>query len=379
MLLTDRCILKKFFLFFFYILSTFLFVFFIADVVFILTNYEEVSFTALLKYTFFKHSQTLYQLTPFVSFIASILTIVSMDKNQELFILMSNGMSFTRICLPLLGAVLALSGFIFVLSDQILPLFMKQRNLIYDRDIRKIKKDSTRQPLLSMYPIKDKLWFFYKNTIFSLKSWNQEKQEASHLTLFFLDEDWSLKQVIRANTAYKKQNQWFLYNGNSSSKTKKEDILSNHSFNHKNLTLDNNIYPLYLSSPAPLSHMNMDKIRFNIKQRKGAGLKTQLYKTEYHQRIHFIFMGFILSLFVFPLQAYLQNRKGKSPVYAFVTVLSISFIYLFVNHIGLNMGKKGAMSPFPAVWLSSFLSLSALLLLCYTQQKRSSKWLYWKS
>ena len=373
MLLTDRYILKNFFLSFFYILSIILFIFFIADFIFIFTNFENVSFISFLKYSFFKNSEIIYQATPFGSFMAAILTIVGMHKNQELFVLMSNGMSFKRVCLPILGAIFVLSCFIFILSDQILPHFMRQRNLIYDGDIRKVEKNASTSLPTSL--MKDKLWFFYKNTIFKIKSWDQEKQKANQMTLFFLDKGWNLKQVMTANTAYKKQTHWSLYDGNLSLKIGQKDIPYNHSFQYKNLILDENIRPLSLSSPAPLSHMSLDKIRFNIKQRKRAGLKVHTYTTEYHRRIHFIFMGLILSLFIFPLSAYLQNRGGYR-AYGFVTTLFISFIYLFVHNTFIGIGKENILNPFLAVWFPSFFILSGLLLLCYLQQKRHLTWLY---
>ena len=374
MLLTDRYILKKFSLFFFYILCTVLFIFFIADIIFIFTNFEGVSLILFLKYSLFKSSHIIYQATPFGAFMAAIATTLGMHKNRELFILMSNGMSFKRICLPILGAVLSVSFLIFILNDQIFPHFRKQRQLIYDRDIRKIQKDPSTS--LPAFLIKNKLWFFYKNIIFKINDWDQKNQKADQLTLFFLGKGWSLNQIMTAHTAYKKENHWFFYNGNLSLKMRKEDIPDPTPFQYKHLILEEDIRPNYLSSPAPFSHMSLNKLQFNIEQRKRAGLKNHSYSTEYHRRIHFIFMGCILSFFIFPLITYLQNRKGGHHAYGFATTLFISLIYLFAHNTFIGMGNGNILNPFLAVWLFSFLTLSSVWGLCYIQQKRHSKWLY---
>lgn len=108
--------------------------------------------------------------------------------------------------MPMLVWILLWCGVVFLISDRVLPAFAKQKNYIFYHEIRK-------NPALYSIVKTDRIWYRSKDMIFNIKTLNEKTQKAQGLTLYFLNQNWDLVQMISAKDVDLLGSKWVLHNG----------------------------------------------------------------------------------------------------------------------------------------------------------------------
>ena len=108
-LLIDRYIAKMFFAFFLGGLVVFLTLFVAVDFMSNMVRFQAPP-ASLIQYYFLYAPGLVYQLIPVACLLATILTLSTLNRNNELVALFSAGMSLARISSPILVLVVMISG-----------------------------------------------------------------------------------------------------------------------------------------------------------------------------------------------------------------------------------------------------------------------------
>ncbi|MCB0390256.1 MAG: LPS export ABC transporter permease LptG [Bdellovibrionales bacterium] len=330
---------KTFILFFIAGLLVFVTIFLAVDFMGAFARYE-VSSDVLVKYYGYSIPTIVYQMIPVGCLVATVFTLSTFNKSNELIAMFSVGLSLARVSAPMLSLIALISVFSFWLGDHLLPEFTKKKNYVYYVEIKK-------KPGLYSTVKTNKIWYRSENTLFNIKTLNSEKKKAYGITLYFFDDDWNLTQLMKAKEVDLKGSLWNLYNGQVTLFSEKLDFPVTKAFDEKTISMNEEVADLENSSVSG-DVMTLGQLKKFIKKNKDAGLDTLRYEVDYHSKYGFAFAAFVMSLIGIPFSVKRQRSGGT-----FVNVgicMGLAFLYWVLFSSSLTLGKHGLIPPLLAAW-----------------------------
>lgn len=336
----DRYNLGLFWLFFIGSLAIFATVFMAIDAMSTMVSNEGVEMTTLIRYYAYTLPEIIYRMIPVAGVMATIFTLSSLQRAGELIALFSLGMSLTRVTLPLVLSVLLMSGVSLFLSDQVLPGMARMKNYVYYHEIRK-------NPSLYSMVKTNRIWYRSKDTIFNLKTLNEQAHKAQGLTLYYFNEDWNLIQMITANEVDLLQSTWKLRNGSVTVFTEDSSFPMTSDFKEKTISMGEDAKDL--SSTANTSDvLSLRELNQFIKKNKEAGLDTLRYEVDYHSKYGFAIAGLVMVLLGIPFSV---GKARSGGLMANLGVcLGLVFAYWIMYSSALTLGYHGSLPPVVAAW-----------------------------
>lgn len=347
----DRYIIKSFLIYFAGALALLSVLFCVVDLMTNLSRYE-VSGNLMLTYYGYYIFEVAYQMLPVACLVGTLFTLSQMSRNLELTALFSMGMSFFRICLPLMLMVLFLSGVAFFLSDKALPELVKERSYIYYSEIRK-------RPDLYSTVKADRIWFRSHNMIFNLKS-IQNKGQASGLTLYIFTPAFQLTEMLTAKDVKMVGDTWHLAKGQVTLLGNDRQAPRTQSFETKTVLMPHEFSDLSTSA-GPTETLSLGELKRYIQRNKEAGLDTLHYEVDYHAKWGFALAAFVMSFIGLPFTV--GRARSGSRTLALGMSIGLAFGYWVLFSSGQSLGRHGVLAPVAAAWLPNvvMLSLSAFL------------------
>lgn len=349
MLLIDRYILRLFFLY----LAAGLVVFVTLDIAVEVLSFglrnADVGTGPLIRYFGYHVPFVFYQLMPLACLMATLFTLSTMNRTNELTALYSVGMGLTRIASTILIAVAALSLVVFIFSDQILPRLIQKRNYVELVEIRK-------KPGQYSTVKTDKIWYRTENILYNIRTLNPEQQKAQGITLYYFDPNWELTQLIAADEVEMKGNLWSLKNGLVTLFAAESSFPLTKSFAEKTITMNEDLKDIQSTSSSS-DIMSLKELRHFIERNKEAGLNTLYYEVDYHAKFGFAFASFVMALVGVPFSVG-RARSGGT----FVNLglcLVLAFGYWIAYSSAISLGKHGVVPPFVAAWGPNTLTIMA--------------------
>lgn len=350
--LIDRYVSKLFFGYFLAGLIVFTSIFLAADFTSSIVRFD-VGTDVFIRYYTNYLPNIVYQMIPVACLVATMFTITSMNKNNELVALYSMGMSLARICMPILVIVGCISVTAFWVGDKVLPHAMRNRNYIYFVEMKK-------RPNLFSTVKQNKIWYRSKNVIFNIGVFNQEASRAQELTMYYFDEAWRLVQLIRAKEVEINKNIWNMKDGAVTLFTEESSFPLTRTFQDKTVSMSEDLSEITTINPAS-DAISVSDLRRYIEKNKSIGLDTQGFEVDYHGKYSFAFSGFVLALLGLPFATKSQRSGGAMMNIAVVAALALVYWILF--SAGLAVGKQGAVPPLVAAWTPNLVVLSFAVVL----------------
>jgi lipopolysaccharide export system permease protein len=297
----------------------------------------------------------MYQMMPVACLLATVFTLSTLSKNNELVALFSSGMSLARVSMPILVLVVLISSVSFWLNDRLLPIVNQRKNYIYYVEIEK-------KPGLYSTVKTDKIWYRSGNVLFNIKTLQVEKSSAQGLTMYYFDGSWKLIQMITANEVHLKGETWELENGAVTLFPQDTSIPMTQSFAKKTITVGDDVRDIQKSSQST-DALSVRELKRFITRNKESGLDTLRYEVEYHAKFAFAFAAFVMSFLGIPFSVSKQ-RSGGAALNVGITLV-LAFGYWAAYSSGITLGRHGAVPPAIAVWLPNvfMVALSAIFLL----------------
>jgi lipopolysaccharide export system permease protein len=325
------------------------------DAMSLLVSYEKVAGSAVLAYYGYSIPEVVYKMIPVACLLATIFTISTLNKQNELVALYSAGMSIFRISAPLLIGVVMISFFSFFLGDRLLPTFAKNKNFVFYHDIKK-------NPALYSTTKADRIWYRSKDTIFNIKTLNEQAQKAQGLTLYYFNENWDLLQMITAREVALKGSNWDLQDGSVTLFTEDSSFPLTSKFKTKTIVMGEDSKDL--SSTGNTSDvLSLSELSEFIRRNKAAGLDTLKYEVDYHSKYGFAFAAIVMCLLAIPFSVGRARSGGVMVNIGFC--LGLVFVYWIFYSSGLTLGNHGQLPPIVAAWAPNLLmaGLAAILIL----------------
>jgi lipopolysaccharide export system permease protein len=340
MQLIDRYIIK---LFLFYLVAglvVFITLYLTVDAMSYSMRHADAPSGAIFRYYTYHAPFIMYMLMPMVCLMATLFTLSTLNRTNELVALFSVGMGLTRIAAPILGTVAVVSVVVFAFGDQVLPHLLQKRNYVEYVEIEK-------HPALYSTVKTNKIWYRTENILFNIQTLNPEAKKAQGITLYYFNPNWELTQLIAANEVEMKGNLWDLKNGLVTLFATESSFPLTKSFAEKTITMNEDLKDIQATTNSS-EVMSLRELGRFIDHNKEAGLETLRYEVDYHAKFGFAFASLVMSMLGVPFSVS-RHRSGGALVNLGIC-LAAAFAYWSIYNSALTLGQHGALPPMFAAW-----------------------------
>ena len=348
MMLFDRYILKLFVGYLLAGLVVFVTLFMAVNFMTFAMQHPDAATSSLVKYFAYHTPGVVYQLMPVICLMATLFTLSSLNKSNELTALFSVGISLSRIAAPMLITVFILSGLTFWVGDRVLPGFAQKKNYVEFVEIRK-------RPGLYSTVKTNKIWYRSENALFNIKVLNPQTNKAQGLTLYYFDSAWKLIQLITAKEVDMRGSVWELKDGLVTIFAPESSFPLTKSFNTKVLSMNEDLGDIQSTSNSS-DIMSLNQLSRFIERNKEAGLDTLRYEVDYHAKFGFAFAGVVMCLLGVPFSV--SRARSGGAVASLGICLALAFGYWAAYSSALTLGVHGAIPPIVAAWGPNILAVS---------------------
>lgn len=321
-------------------LLIFLTLFIATDAMSLLVKYKGVSSIVFLNYYAYFAPEVIYKMLPVACVVGMVITISTLNKGSELVALFASGLSLFRISRVLFISITILGIFSYYLSDQLMPLFNKQKNFIFYSEMEK-------NPSLYQTIKTNKIWYRSKNAIFNIKTLNAEGNKAQGLSLYFFSENWDLVQMLTANSVLMNGEQWVLKHGTVTVFDKESSFPLNDKFVEKTIVMSQDAHDLRSTGQTSDILTQAELSRF-INKNKEAGLDTIRYEVDFHSKFSFALAGLVMSLLALPFCV--GHSRGGGMAKNIGICLGLVLAYWILYSTSQTLGSHGQLSPILAAW-----------------------------
>lgn len=353
MQLIDRYILKLFLVFLAAGILIFVTLYLAVDAMSFAVRYSDADTSSLIKYYSYHTPWIIYQLMPVACLMATLFTLSTLNKTNELTALFSMGMSLRRVAAPILISVVIVSIIVFFVGDQVLPRLIQKRNYVEFVEIKK-------RPGLYSTVKTNKIWFRTENILFNIKTLSPETASAQGITLYYFDPAWQLTQLIAAARVEMKDNMWELKDGLVTLFASESSFPLTKSFDTKTITMNEDLKDIQSTSNSS-EIMSLRELGRFIDRNKEAGLDTLRYEVDYHAKFSFAFAAVVMSLVGVPFSVSKQRSGGT-----FMSIgicLLLAFLYWVGYSSGLTLGEHAVLPPVVAAWGPNLITVAAAIYL----------------
>lgn len=303
--------------------------------------------------------QILVQMTPPAVLIATALTLSGLGRTNELVACHAIGISLRQIVTILLSIVFMVSCFTLVLQDRILPPVYKKRTEYYWREMKK------RQDFF-LDVRKDKIWYRSKNLIYNLRTFDPETQTIHGMTIYTFDDDFNLAQVIEAQHAQFTPKGWKLKDGAVTVFEGKDSFPLTKKFSEKGLIIHETPKD-FQEIEKEVDGLRLKELYRYIGRIRDSGLDTKHYEVKLHSRVSLSFIPMVMCILAIPFSV--RTRREGGAARDLGICLGVTFFYWLFYSVGLSLGANGALPPWLAAWLPSFVFVALAVTLISKQQR----------
>jgi len=347
MSIIDRYIGRTFLLYFAAGLIVFVTLFLAVDVLSFALRFADVSPATWVRYYSFYLPTIVYQMTPVACLLATVFTISTLNKSNELVALYSVGMGLKRVSLPILVLVGLISFFTFFLSDQLLPRLSQRKNYVEYVEIKK-------RPGLYSTVNMNKIWYRSENVLFNIKTLNAQASRAQGITLYYFNSDWNLIQLITAKDVLINGTDWELRDGNVTLFDEQSSFPLTESFDSKRVAMTEDVSGIQATANSS-EIMSLNELNKFIRRNKDAGLETLRYEVDFYAKFSFASAALVMSLLGVPFSVRRQRAGGH--IVGMGICLLLAFGYWTLYSSSLALGQHGAIPPIIAAWAPNLLML----------------------
>lgn len=357
--LIDRYVARNFIFFFFAGLSVFVTLFLAIDFVTSTSKYQIELFIFAKYYTYYAF-EIIYQLTPVACLLATLFTLGTLHKNNELVALFSMGLSLFRIAVPIMTLVCMISVAMFFLSNQFMTKVIDKKNYIYYTLMRN-------KPWLYSTSKQENIWYRSGQNIFNINLLNSKEAKAFGVTVYTFSYEWELQQILEAKEALLQDGKWTLQSGRVTVFFDEQSAPISEKFEERVLAIGEDVIDIKTSSKASAS-MGVGELRRYIARNKEAGLNTTPFEVDYFAKFSFIFTALVMVLLGVAFSTGSSPRSGGL-LYNLQKCLLLTLIYWAFYNSGLTLGRYGSIPPILAAWGPNSIMVLFAFFLIWRQKK----------
>ena len=369
MKIMDKYILKHFFIIFIFCLATFVFLYIAIDMIDKLNEMIEnnVDLRVLFPYYLNFVPIVFVYMAPISVLVATMFSLGTFSKNNEITAMRASGISLLRILMPLIITGFLISVVVFLVNDRIVPASTMNVAELKDEKIEraKIKKKHKRREKI----LENIAFYGEENRLIYARRYSTYKNSIQELIVHDQDEDQNVTSKTTAAEAQWKNGRWLGKNVMFSPLGSDGRIIGEPKF-YEERYIDIKEKPVdfkkrrHQAEFMTFEFMSFAELKSYIERFSfESGPTIRNLKVALNQKISFPFVNLIVVLIASPF-AIIQTRKGGALIGAGISILLVLGYYAVMS-ISLAVGKAGFIYPVVAAWISnvafSFIGLILIL------------------
>jgi lipopolysaccharide export system permease protein len=355
MSIISKYLTREIFKYFGIILVTVICIFLAVDFFEKIDNFIEAGlpFSKAISFFQFRIPFIIAQIAPVCILLAVLIVFGLMNKNNELIVLKSSGVSVYFFLRPVLLIGLLFSVFLFFLSDTLVPITINKANTIWLKDVKKKPAVISREK---------NIWIKGNRSILHITYYNPSKKTVSGVTLYFFDKDFDLIRRVDARNGFYENGEWIFHE-------LMEQLHDRETGNFQTVLHEQriekfNFLPDDLKRVIKKSEeMNFKELYLYIKNIESEGYDATTYRVDLNAKIAFPFICTIMCLLAAGIT--IRVKKGRTLSICITYGIGIIFLYWILYSFCLSIGYGGILPPIIAAWMANliFLCFGVLTLL----------------
>jgi len=274
---------------------------------------------------------------------ATVLTLSSLSKTNELVACYSIGIGIRQIVSVIFPIVFVFSCISLVMQDRILPAFNGKKSVFYWREIKK------RQDFF-LDPKQEKIWYRSNRYIYHLRNFDPVKGRILGIGVYEFDDAFNLKGEMQAEEAIYSGDFWELRNGRKTVFDASTGFPVTESFSKRELRIKETPKDFKMIEREVDRLRIKDLLRF-IQSNRASGIDSKGLEVKLQSRFSLSFIPMIMFLLAIPfaISRGREGRMGRDLTIAF----AITFFYWLSYSIAISLGQNGALPPAVAAWSPS--------------------------
>lgn len=310
-----------------------------------LFTYHNASFTLAFLYFLFKIPNIILQLTPVVVLLATLFTLGSMARYNELTAMRSCGIGLLQIAMP----VIALAGLIgvgLVVADElVISPARYQAEQIKEVQI----KNRQRQTFFK----KDQLWYHNADKIYYVKKFDPERDLLQGVTILTFNNQFGLVSRLDSAWAQWEGNSWRFYQVSLKSFADGKVIQEN-TYPQRAIAIPETPQT-FKTVEKKAEEMSFSELRGLARKLREQGYDATKQRADMYAKLSFPLSTLIMAFVGIPFA--LKTGRSKGLALGVGISLFISFIYWLTFSLSLALGRAGVLPPLVAAWLANALFL----------------------
>ncbi|MBI6547076.1 MAG: LptF/LptG family permease [Cyanobacteria bacterium NC_groundwater_1444_Ag_S-0.65um_54_12] len=278
---------------------------------------------------------------PVAYLFATLLAVGRLSRDFEVTALRACGISFRRLCIPILVASFGVSAIGFWFNDQVVPWSNRQvMELVRTLMLRQQK------PIF-----KDNVFFKGEgNRYFYVKQIDQRTNQLYDVIVF--DRSGQIPVVLTAKSGIWSGNDWQLGNGIEHRYDANNFVAAELPFASRSLRVNQDPQTYYRHGELSPQEQTTAELRRHIRELKKSGVDTKASEVDYYLKYSLPLAAFVVALLAAPL----GFRFGRLGIFIAVSLtIALVAIYYVIMSIARSMGNAGMLDPVPAAWIENFI------------------------
>ena len=342
----DQYIIKKFFINFIYIILSFTIIFIIVDIIDNIDKFisRGLSNKEMFDYYLLSIPWYISIALPMTLLIATIITFVTLQKNNEITALKASGVSIYRISssLMIIGVIFCFISFYF---ENIIVMNTFNKKIPIDKKLKNKKTFTTK---------KNDIYYHLDDAFLAIKNYNYNNDTGRNISIQFYNGADLISRIDAERMIWNKESKsWKLkkinirkwINGQIYYINKQDSLISIKDLNPSIIKKDN-INP---------EEMNYWELSSFISKLKNKGLSYTRWSVNKYFKTAFCCSSLIMILFGITLS--ITRPRSNYTTGIGLSIVVIFLYYLFIK-LGQSLGYNGILSPFLSVWFVNILFIT---------------------
>ena len=302
-------------------------------------------FWILIQYYLATIPIVLVQTSPLASITGAISSLSQLNRTQELMAMRSCGLSWYRICSPLLVIGIVITFSALFLNDRLIPQAMMVTHAIKEEHLERESQEA--HPSV----IENVALYGTKNRMFYAKRYDPNEKILYDLIVFIDDTSHRpAAKIVAERAGWIVNDKWKLYSCVSYQLGADGEIIDKPAY-YEERTMDLDETPQsFLKMESQILFMKYGQLEDYIDRIAVSGKNvTRRLLVELYSRVSFPFANFVLILVGIPFAIFPHQQKKWLFTGIGVCVIIGIFFYA-VNSISISLGKTGILPPWLGAW-----------------------------
>ena len=317
---------------------------------------RDVPYLDLIFYFIYKVPGIVFHMAPQAVLIATVITLASLARDNEVVAMKACGIGVVGITLPIIGASFVVALLVLANNEYVAPLAAKKANYIFKVKVQ--GNPTYGDSYIEIERVGDEVWFVAKDkAIWHIRRFYPDGGRMDNVSIFYRLNDYSIHKRIDAKEVIWDGKQWEFFDGFIRTFVS-GGLDTTIYFKNEIFPVEETLSDFIINNKEIRSEeLSLRELQKQIQELTAEGKDTLRSRVEFHQKISYPFISIVLALLAIPLS--LRSSRHGGVLFCVGVNLAVGFVFSFLYAMGVSLGFGGFFNPFFAAW-GPFLFFSSL-------------------